>query len=119
MKILIMNGKATPAIFRNYKDAYVFAKRKGRYDYRTIDERTLQNYVDETYGGEHYAAYEPFEGAWYVHERAPYDTAACDWCSVGGKFCEDCFKYDEDFYECCGEPVDWDNFFNWFKKGGL
>ena len=120
MKILLMNdAKATPAIFKNYKAAHDAAIRKVVHEHRVIDERILQYYVEEVYGDDYYAAYEPFEGVWYVHERAPYGTVVCDWCTVGGKFCEDCLKYDEDFYESCGDPVDWDNFFNWFEKGGL
>lgn len=120
MKILIMNnGKATPAIFKKHKAAYKAAIRKCEHVFRIIDERILQDYVNEIYGDDYYAAYEPFEGAWYVHKRAPYDTSDCDWCSVGGNFCDYCFRYGEDFYECCGEPVNWENFFNWFEKGGL
>lgn len=121
--LLIFNGwKATPSIFGSVAAACdagckTKAHFKRAYKYVAVHETTLQHYVEDAYGDEHYAAYDVFDGVWYVHERAPYDTA-CDWCSIGGKFCDYCEQYGEDPYDNCGEAVDFEVFLNWLGNGG-
>lgn len=122
--LLILNGwKATPAIFNSKEAANAAAeKTKARsrrvYKCDVVDESTLQHYVETVFGNEYYAAYDVFDGVWYVHERAPYDNCACDWCSLGGSFCEYCDKYGEDPYENCGKTIDFALFLEWVDEGG-
>lgn len=124
MKLIIMNrAKATPAVFDTVESADAAVKktmvafRRVR-ECRVVDERLLQHYVEEVFGDEYYTTYEIYDGIWYVHERAPYDTAACDWCSLGGRFCEYCDTYGEDPYENCGTEIDFALFLEWLDKGG-
>ena len=70
----------------------------------TIGLEALQAIVVKHYGEEFYPVYDEYTRKWYVHKVAPYDTAACDWCSVGWCFCELCAKHSRfDPYEQCGE----------------
>lgn len=122
--LIVMNGwKATPDMFETREAAEVAAKKiKTRfrrvYKCVAIDEGILQQYVEDVFGDTYYTTYDVFTGAWYIHERAPHETAACDWCSLGGKFCEYCTKYREDPYENCGKEISFNMFFDWFEKGG-
>lgn len=86
---------------------------------RVVEEHFLQDFVQEVYGDEYYGVYDVYDATWYVHERAPYDTAACDWCSLGGRFCEECNRTGEDPFEQCGEQVDMLAFCEWLDKGGV
>lgn len=66
---------------------------------------TLKKYVIEKYGDDFYPVYDEYTKKWYIHEVAPYDTAACDWCSVGWCFCELCCNHSLDPYKQCGEVL--------------
>lgn len=122
--LLIMNGcKATPAVFETNEAANAAAeKTKARfrrvYKCVVVDESLLQHYIEEVYGDAYYTTYDVFDAVWYIHERAPYDNCACDWCSLGGRFCEYCDKYGEDPYENCGTEIDFELFLEWLDKGG-
>ena len=125
MKMIIMNRtKATPAMFATQEEASVAVANimtgsRAVRECRVTNTLVLNDYVEEVFGEEYYAVYEPYTGEWYVHEAAPYDTAVCDWCSVGGKFCEYCTKYGEDPYENCGTAIDFELFLDWLDKGGV
>jgi hypothetical protein len=124
MKLIIMNrAKATPAIYASYSSAedavtHIMEGMRVVRECRIVSMSALSEYVRCVFGDDFYTSYEPFSGEWYVHERAPYDTAACDWCSIGGRFCECCNKYGEDPYENCGTIIDWELFLEWVDEGG-
>lgn len=70
-----------------------------------MKKEELKKYVAEKYGEDFYPVYDEYTKKWYVHEVAPYDTVACDWCSIGGCFCEQCSNHNLDPYEQCGEVL--------------
>lgn len=70
-----------------------------------MKKEELKKYVAEKYGEDFYPVYDEYTKKMvYSRSRTVY-TAACDWCSIGGCFCEQCFNHSLDPYEQCGEVL--------------
>lgn len=125
--LLILNrAKATPAMFSCEEEALRCAKRSKANSYKIVEQDDVSSYLEDKYGDGVSIVYEPVDGVWYFQIAEPHGTLVCqwdcddswdcDWCSFGGKFCEDCTEFGKNPHEVCGKVVDWNDFLEWLKR---